>query len=278
MTDLKVEKNNSTISKTESKNIALSIQFSLDGFSFCVLNSLKNNITYFKDYQFTETQNSPESLLEAIKSIFKSDANLQLEYNKVTVIHENNLATIVPHKFFSEDALADYLSLNIKTLKNDFITYDEIVTIDAKNVYIPYVNINNYLFQNFGEFEYKHHNTILVEKLLKANTSDKKVMYVNVSKNTFDIIVLEHQKLILSNSFSYTTKEDFIYYILFTAEQLQLDTMALELYFTGTITKLDAIYKITYKYIKNVFFLESNNAIFKELEIANHSNYILLGT
>ncbi|MGY8909944.1 MAG: DUF3822 family protein, partial [Flavobacteriales bacterium] len=59
-----MQKNNSTISKTESKNIALSIQFSLDGFSFCVVNSLKNNIVYFKEYQFKETQNSPESLLE----------------------------------------------------------------------------------------------------------------------------------------------------------------------------------------------------------------------
>ncbi|WP_339881912.1 DUF3822 family protein [Polaribacter vadi] len=278
MTNLKVQKNNSTISKTESKNIALSIQFSLDGFSFCVVNSLKNNIVYFKEYQFKETQNSPESLLEEIKVIFKNDANLQLEYNNVTVIHENNLATLVPNQFFNEDSLANYLSLNIKTLKNDFITFDEIDIIDAKNVYIPYVNINNYLFQNFGEFEYKHHNTILLEKLLKVNTSDKKVMYINVSKNTFDLIVLENNKLILSNSFSYISKEDFIYYVLFTAEQLQLDTMDFQLYFMGNITKLDAIYKITYKYIKNVFFLESNNSIFKELKIANHSNYILLGT
>lgn len=277
MTNLKVQKNNSIISKAESKHIALSIQFSLDGFSFCVVNSLKNNTVYFKDYQFKETQNSPESLLEAIKGIFKNDANLQLEYDKVTVIHENNLATLVPNKFFNEDSLANYLSLNIKTLKNDFITFDEIDTIDAKNVYIPYVNINNYLFQNFGEFEYKHHNTILLEKLLKVNTFNEKMMYINVSKNTFDLIVLENNKLILSNSFLYTSKEDFIYYILFTAEQLQLNTMDFQLYFMGNITKLDAIYKITYKYIKNVFFLESNNTIFKELKIANHSNYILLG-
>ena len=278
MTNLRVQKNNSTVSKTESKNIALSIQFSLDGFSFCVVNSLKNNSTYFKEYQFKETQNSPESLLEEIKDIFNSDTNLQLEYDKVTVIHENNLATLVPNQFFNEDSLANYLSLNIKTFKSDFITFDEIDIIDAKNVYIPYVNINNYLFQNFGEFEYKHHNTILLEKLLKINTSDKKVMYVNVSKNTFDLIVLVNNKLILSNSFSYISKEDFIYYILFTAEQLELDTMDFQLYFMGNVTKLDAIYKITYKYIKNAFFLESNNSIFKELEIANHSNYILLGT
>jgi len=272
-----VQKNNSTIFEVKSKNITLSIQFSLDGFSFCVINSLKNSTTYFKDYQFKETQNSPESLLEEIKSIFKSDANLQLEYDKVTVIHENNLATLVPTKFFNENSLSDYLSLNIKTLKNDFITFDEIDTMNAKNVYIPYVNINNYLFQNFGEFEYKHHNTILLEKLLKVNTFNEKVMYINVSKNTFDLVVLENNNIILSNSFSYASKEDFIYYILLTAEQLQLNTMDFRLYFMGNITKLDAIYKITYKYIKNVFFLESNNSIFNELKIANHSNYILLG-
>jgi hypothetical protein len=277
MTKKKVQKKNNKISLKRTKNIELSIQFSLDGFSFCVLDSKTQKDIYFTQYKFEETLNSPEDLLKRIETIFKNDPNLQIEYTGVSVIHQSNLSTIVPTKYFNENSLATYLNFNIKTLKTDFITFDNINTIDAKNVYVPYVNINNYLFQNFGEFEYQHHSSILLEKLFKIESSTEKKMYVNVSKSSFDIVVLENRKLIFLNSFSYTTKEDFIYYILFTAEQIQLNTEEFKLYFMGEIEIESEIYKIAYTYIKNISFLKSENSIFKDLEISNHSNYILLG-
>jgi hypothetical protein len=272
-----VQIKSSTISLEKTKDIELSIQFSLDGFSFCVLNTITKKDIYFTTYKFEETLNSPEDLLKKIKSIFKNDANLHIEYAAVSVIHQNNLSTLVPTKYFNEDDLATYLNYNIKTLKTDFIAFDDINLIAAKNVYIPYVNINNYLFQNFGEFDYKHHSTVLVEKLLKIENSTDKVMYVNVYKSSFNVVVIENKKLIFSNSFSYDTKEDFIYYILFTAEQLQLNTEEFKLYLTGEINEGSEIYKLTYNYIKNILFLESKNTIFNDLEIDNHTNYILLG-
>ncbi|WP_172824406.1 DUF3822 family protein [Polaribacter sp. KT25b] len=271
-----VIKKNSKISLKKTKDIELSIQFSLDGFSFCVIDTNTKEKIYFTAYQFEESLNSPEELLEKIESIFKENSILQLEYSSVTVIHQNNLATLVPSKYFDENNLASYLNFNIKTLKTDFIAFDEITAIDVKNVYIPYININNYLFQNFGEFEYKHHLTILIEKLLKIENSSDKTMFINVYKNSFDIIVLENKKILFSNSFLYSSKEDFIYYILFTAEQLQLNTEEFKLYFMGEIETTSEIYKIVYKYIKNIFFLESKNSIFEDLEASNHSNFILL--
>jgi hypothetical protein len=277
MTKKTVQKKNNTISLQKTKDIELSIQFSLDGFSFCVLDTDTKENIYFKEYQFEKTLNSPEDLLEKISTIFKQDTNLQMAYTAVSVIHQNSLSTIVPDKYFNKNTLVSYLDFNIKILKTDFIAFDNLIAMNAKNVYVPYVNINNYLFQNFGEFEYQHHSTVLLEKLLRLAGSDQKKMYVNVSKRSFDIVVLENKKLIFSNIFSYETKEDFIYYILFTAEQIKLDTAVFNLYFLGEINIDSETYKIAYRYIKNIFFLESKNSIFKDLEIANHSNYILLG-
>lgn len=272
-----MQKKNNKISLQKTKDIELSIQFSLDGFYFCILDTNTKENIYFKEYQFEKTLNSPEDLLKKIITIFKQDTNLQIAYGAVSVIHQNSLSTIVPNKYFDKNALVTYLDFNIKILKTDFIAFDNLNAMDAKNVYVPYVNINNYLFQNFGEFEYQHHSTVLLEKLLKLEGSNHKKMYVNVSKSSFDVVVLENKKLIFSNSFSYATKEDFIYYILFTVEQTHLDTALFNLYFMGEIYIESEIYKITYTYIKNIFFLKSENSIFKDLEIANHSNYILLG-
>jgi hypothetical protein len=273
-----VIKKTSTLSlKTINEN-KLSIQFNLDGFSFSIYSNTSKKIEYFREYIFENSQTSPESLLLKIEVIFKTDAHLQNDFTKVSVIHQNNLSTLVPDHFFNEKELTSYLNFNVKTLATDFVSFDAIEVLNAKNIYIPYVNINNYLFQNFGEFEYKHHSTVLIENLLKNTTNTTKTMYINVSKTTIDMIVLEKEKLILFNTFSYNSKEDFIYYILFVAAQLNLDVHEFPLYFMGKITLNAPTYKIAYRYIKNVYFLENTNTIFNEFNIPSHSNYILLGS
>ena len=271
------QNNNITTLKTIIEN-KLSIQFNLDGFSFSVYNIISKNEVYFREYEFENSQVTPENLLLKIKDIFKTDTQLQNDFSSVIVIHQNNLSVLVPSRYFNKKELASYLNFNIKKLTIDYIAFDHLEGLESKNVYIPYVNINNYLFQNFGEFEYKHHSTVLIEKLLNSTNNIEKTMFVNVSKNSLDIVVLENNQLILFNTFSYNTKEDFIYYILFVAEQLNLNVNEFSLHFTGKVNLEDAIYKITYKYIKNVYFLESNNTLFSELNIASHSNFILLGS
>ena len=79
-------------------------------------------------------------------------------------------------------------------------------------------------------------------------------MFVHIQKEHFEIVVVKNRKLILYNTFTYTTKEDFIYYILFTAEQLALDPDTFPLYLLGDIDKENAFYDILYTYVRNVFF------------------------
>lgn len=272
-----VLKKKSNTSIESDKDLKLSIQFSLDGFSFCISESITKEDLFFTEYIFDNSLKSPEELLENITSIFKSDQNLQLNFKDVFVIHQNNLNTLIPEQYFDDKKLIDYLNFNIKTLKTDFAAFDQLTQIKANNVFIPYVNINNYLFQHFGEFEYKHHTSVLIDKFLPINKDNTvENIYVNVTRKSFDIIVLKDNKLLFTNTFSYQTKEDFLYYILFASEQLNLDTSIFNLYFTGTINKDSELYKLTYSYIKNIFFLESSNKIFKNLDLPNHSNLTLL--
>ena len=99
---------------------------------------------------------------------------------------------------------------------------------------------------------------------------------MNVSNLTFEIVVIKNKKLELFNCFSFKTKEDFIYYILFTAEQLNLNPEELKLILLGDIKKESELYNTLYQYVRNVEFytLESSN---KTIDgIAPHSNFTLL--
>ncbi|WBX72397.1 DUF3822 family protein [Tenacibaculum retecalamus] len=270
---LKKTKKSSAIA--QNKN--LSIQFSLDGFSFCIANSDTKEILLFTEYTFKNPLASPEVLLDKIITIFATDKDLQQDFITVFAIHQNNLATLVPNEYFDRSNLEAYLKYTVKTLSTDFITYDSLEAIAANTVYIPYVNINNYLFQNFGEFEYKHHSTILIDKLLNFSKEDsEKQFFVQVSYNQIDIVVCQKNNLILYNSFSFSTKEDFIYYILFVAEQLQMDPNEFQLTLIGAIEKTSELYDIAYNYVRNIHFFKPISNFFTESEeFSNHSNFIL---
>jgi hypothetical protein len=101
-------------------------------------------------------------------------------------------------------------------------------------------------------------------------------MYIHVSETHFEIIVIRNQKLELYNSFEYKTPEDFLYYVLFTAEQLHLNPESFPLELLGTIDEEHPLFKIVYQYIRNVSLLEvdATNNQFSEKELREH--FILL--
>lgn len=260
-------------------NLELSIQLSLSGLSFCILQRDNNTISALKHINFDKKLN-PIELLDRLKHIFNTEPDLQHSFKKLVIIHDNDLSSLVPKSLFNEDCLADYLKFNSKILKSDFISYDDIIINDSVNVYVPYININNFIYEKFGNFTYKHISTLLIEQiLLIEKKSDVPKVYVNVSKNYFEIIVVKNAKLILYNTFEYTTKEDFIYYILFTAEQLEFNPETLNLVFLGDINNKSELYKIAYKYIRFVFLghREDNYKYNSDAQPeTNHSNFALI--
>ena len=230
-----------------------------------------------QECSFDNENITPQKQLDFITNEFKNNALLNQEFTSVSVTHSNNLSTFVPLPFFNKDNLREYLQYNLKVLENEFITYDTLESVEIANVYIPFVHINNYLFDRFGSFEYKHTSSVLVETLLKENLlNDKTHFFVNVETGIFQIVVLKNKKMEFFNTFNFKTKEDFIYYILFTAEQLNLNPTAFQLTFLGAIEKESELYEITYKYIKNIDFIQVDFLLSEDVKISNHSHFTLL--
>ena len=104
------------------------------------------------------------------------------------------------------------------------------------------------------------------------------LIYMAISyTNNFEIIAIKQGALLLYNTFEYHTKEDYIYYLLFTLEQLQLNPETIQLVLLGLINKEDDIYSITYKYIRNVSFgnrMDTYN--FTKTPTTNYSYFTLL--
>lgn len=234
----------------------LVIQAGLDGFSFAVTDTLNQQILTFREVRFADFSKS-NKIEDFYWKAFLEHRELTRLYDEVVVIHDNNLNTFVPLALFDEQFLGSYLQYNTKVFETDFFTFDAIPNQEMNNVYVPYANINNYLLDQFESFDYKHYCSILVEKLLlQSKNIEEKQVFVHFGKEKFDVIVVQNKKLILFNSFECSTKEDFIYYLLFVAEQLQLNPEYFKLQLLGAISEGDPFYDIAYKYVRNVSLLD----------------------
>jgi len=244
----------------KSKDNHLSIQLSLDGFSFCIIDKNTNQVSLLQYIPFENGSSTPEKHLKNVEHIFRTEELLHKKYDSVNISHVNDLSTLVPKPLFDPNHINNYIKYSSKTYKNDYIVYDEIENHDMYSVFIPFVNINNFLLEKYGSFEYKHFSSILVENILNTyKFSETPHMFVNLHNGHFEIVAIANNKLVLYNSFKYYTKEDFIYYILFTAEQLNFNPEKFELVLLGTIEKEDEFYKIAYEYVRNISLMENRS-------------------
>ena len=255
-TGLRIIQANNNMSE---KNLFLSIQVGLSGLSFLVLDKFSEIIVDVIVENFSKQQ-TLDQLLKAVKTAFNRKDSLQQSFSKVQIIHDNEMQTLVPSALFEEAHLSDYLKYNTKIFKTDFITYDVIQNKDAMLVYIPFVNINNYIFERFGSFEYKHSATVLIDKILQLEkNNNQKKLYINIQHTHFELIALDGNSFQLFNRFEYQTREDFIYYILFTAEQLDFNPENFKCILMGAVEDNDELFSIAYKYIRNVSLLPISN-------------------
>ena len=254
----------------------LNILVSLNGLSFYAKKSSETEPEVFKSISFSTTERA-EKIEDLLIEVFNKNYELTQKYDEVVVIHANNLATFVPNELFDEEYLGSYLQYTTKVFETDFFTFDALLKYEMYAVYIPYVNMNNFFIDYYGSFSYQHSSSILVANLLEiAVQSNEKIMYVHVAENNFEIVLLQKNKLLFYNSFDYKSAQDFIYYVLFTAEQLQLNPDNFQMQLLGSITENDDLYQVCYKYIRNVALLKSETSSNTYTEAQNRHHYILL--
>ena len=230
----------------------LSIKISLSSFDLMLSNLEDNSILDYKRCNFNKkaiTENLAsklDSFLNESKIDFSNVINVKL-------IISNNLSCLVPKELFDERLSLDYLKFNSKLIENDFASNDYIEELEIYNVYLPFVNVNNYLVQRFGSFEYYHSSTILLRKILKTTTNDSKTLFfTNIETDSFQVIIFKNKNLLYYNDFEYQTKEDILYFLLFVIEQNKEIKPDTKLNILGDISENDKNYNFISQFIKNI--------------------------
>ena len=247
--------------------------------SYVVTDLLTQKAIYIKTIKFEIFCATIKVLDEQVKNSLKELLSLDIVFDEVLVLHNNNYNCFIPAALFCEEKLSIYLQYNTKTFDSDTYAFDYLQRYNIYNVYVPFTTINNVLLDIWPEFNYKNANSVLVQKILDlSKNKEHNLAFIHYQNNHFELVVVNNQKLILYNSFEHKTVEDFIYYLLFAFEQLKLNPENIVTYFIGNIQNTHPAYLMAYKYIRYVsiyntsVFATNNGASIHE----NLEHFILL--
>lgn len=245
------------LSTDASKYYKLSIQFSLDGFSFCVFDVNRNKYSGIEVHEFHNVS-TVIVLNSIIKGLIENRDWLKMEYEKTEIIFESAKSTLVPVALFDHNYVADYLKLNHHPDLGELIGNERLRQLDAENVFsIPEILVKTF-HEHFPGARIHHFASSLIESLLirYKNLDSSPIMFANVRKSWLDIIVLNKGKLQFFNSFRCREKEDFVYFLIFVFEQLNLNPENTGLKLMGEIPKVSPLFDLTFKYVRNVGFVD----------------------
>ena len=242
--------NNPISIQSDNFNIALansyhlSIQLGISHFSYCLLNT--TTLTY--DYAKIHTLSLADDTTAEITEIINNDAIIKAEFSSQSVAFVNFPSTLVPSSLYKRKEAEAILAFNTE-VKETVLT-DTILSQKARLIYSVPENILTIVSDFFPKAKQKAQESILIQQYSQFNNTEKAYLYFNQKKVT--ITFFTGNKLIFNNSFDYLTKEDLLYFVLFSFKQLKLSTEIIEVTLFGSIEKNDEYFNLLYEYVRNI--------------------------
>jgi len=241
-------------SKSKSTHYKLYIELSSHGIKQTILDTLSNTFIGIEEYRFTDIYND-HSLVEPLQKVVATNEIYQNEFKAIIVAFVNSRSTLIPNAIYNADKLANYHQFNFSKHEGDKFFADQLINLSAYNIYsIP--DFITATFSDLKNVQFKHFSSALIETSLIEAKREKalSLISVHILPSSFQVVVIKNQKLELYNSFTYQSSEDFIYYLLFVLDQLNINNEEAIIKLTGEVEKNSVIFTILYKYIQTLNF------------------------
>ncbi|MAT79995.1 MAG: hypothetical protein CMD13_04580 [Flavobacteriales bacterium] len=242
------------ILKENNNQTNLTLSVGLNSISLSVYDLPSGKLIKFDKVAFSNPL-SIEGTLDELKDLLnKNDLDFK-KIENIKLIQQNNLSVLVPSELYSEKQKSTYLKYNTQIRNDDFIAVDNLNNLKIKNIYIPYININNYLVDLFKNIEYFHYDSELLNKLYEIRRNEE--FFVHVDNRQIKIVVFKNDTLNFFNSYEIDNSTDIIYYILLVLKEKKLNIDKTEINYI-TDYEYDDLSKISDNFFGNHKVLNRN--------------------
>ena len=237
----------------------LSIQISLDGFCFSVLDIPKAKYIMLNVHSFFVKRE--RLLLKYVHEVIDTVDIFLCDFKSVEIIYSTRKFTLVPQAFYGRGSLDKFIWFNNMIEKGFSVEKILFPKSECWCFFEIPQNLSEFLLSKFPKCIIKHSLFPLIEGNLKRNRSNpgKVQVHLNFYRQNFEIVILNGSKLIHCNMFNYTTDRDVLFHVLNAFEQLKLSPESTELILYGQMPQVSPVYHLFKKYVKLTAFAKLDN-------------------
>ncbi|MDR1169712.1 MAG: DUF3822 family protein [Prevotellaceae bacterium] len=218
-------------SLTENKNYRLSIQVSLNGFSFCIYDTDKHKHVVLKNFSYSENIADLNLWAKEINRIAESITDdIAVVTTPVKCLFISRKNVLIPKKIFSINNIKSYLSFFFQFDELDEIYYRYVPEIEGYCCFALPSPVVSKIISRFGKSDFYTQTYQVIHRAKVYGTG----MNVVFCDNFMDISIFKSNKLVLNNSFEIFDIRDIIYFI--SAIRDKFDVGNIPVYMSGNIS------------------------------------------
>ena len=242
-----------TLNINLTENYEISIQVSPDGFSFCLLDGIRNKFVLIRSFEPEENKYFNAGRID---EILGKDDFLTRRYKKVNVVMPSPKFTLVPAPLFDPGKKDEYFTFNHILDDGNIIISNKLNDPDAFLVF----SVSKPIFDLINSCQPGVHPSHQVKPLLNHIAHSRKsvngnYIHVHVEREFFNLIIFNHNILKFCNSFNYRNINDILYFVLNVFKNLDIKQEE-TIYFSGLTEKYDDLSSNFSIYVRNLKFAE----------------------
>lgn len=218
----------------KSYEYILSIQVSLNGFSFSIVRPSDKVLLFFKTIPLKISSNA--LFLRRFKEWIASEELVQKPFKKVRLIIFSDKFSFVPAQLQHKDLNEDLVHLLFQSADTYQFAENLVKILSAKLLFAIPDGLIHAVQELVGECEIIHPLKLIINSTLK--TTDDQSLVLLFDENNLQLIVVQNKELLLANSFRINHANDVVYFILTALKQLNVASRKTKLFYSGQSTYL----------------------------------------
>ncbi len=225
----------------------LSIQFSLDGFSFSIRDGLQNKYIYLFNKDFS---GNPKLVHRKLKDIFDEFEILEADFKSIQIVCVSpGKMLLIPVEFLSDHHAVENYQLNLSLSDDDEVNHLPIKKYQSVLQYAIPSKVKRFFEDKYPGVIIQNDLVNCVNRVEKNNNTEERILILLYKTQL--TIALVGNSIRFCNSFKYRNDNDLLYYILLIIKMAKAD-QNLQIRLNGRVNKRSAIYHHLKQYFKNV--------------------------
>jgi Protein of unknown function (DUF3822) len=233
--------------KEEGLPLVLSLSIGERHAAFAITNKMSGDL---HELAYCSTDNTDAAALDSLKEIFPVLKNV---FFQVLVSYDTQQSQLISSAGFNPDNAADIITALYGYAPGRVVVAEQVTGWQLQNVYSLATDIQQWINIQFPAARFHQLYSNGVKNLVNNEAG---TLLIDFRQEDFVVIAGKGSRFLLAQTYSYTTPEDVLYYLLKICQQFSLSQNEVAVQLSGFIDRQSSLYKELYQYFVNISFRE----------------------